>query len=99
MVHVQLPPSVVVPLTLSLLVAVRSGALTVTVSLKVLLLSLLSLTLLSGSTEATPRLRGLAKVPPAVGVAVNTRSKLPPTARLTAPLAVAVRLLLRMVGV
>src|ERR1051325_9096795 len=78
MVHVQLLPSVVVPLTLSLLIAVRSGAVTVTVSVKELLLSLPSLTLLLGATVALPPLRGLANVPTALGVAVKTRSKLPP---------------------
>src|ERR1051325_4090594 len=97
MVHVQLLPRDVAPPTLSVLVAVRSGAVTTTVSLKVLLASLLSLTLLLGSTEALPPLRGLAKVPAVLGVAVKTRSKLPPTAMLTLPpLAVAVRLLLAM---
>src|SRR5437899_1508046 len=90
MVHVQLLPRVVEPLTLSLLVAVRSGAVTMTVSLKLLLLSLLSRTLLFGSTEALPGLRGLLNVPRALGVAVKTRSKLPPAARATGPLAVAV---------
>src|SRR5260370_694919 len=76
-VHVHLLPSVVAWLTLSVLVAVRSGAITVTVSVKVLLLSLLSTTTLLGSTLAWPALRGLTKVPAALGVAVNTRSKLP----------------------
>src|SRR5436309_2874579 len=99
MVQVQLLPSVVAPLTLSVLVAVRSGAVTVTVSVKVLLLSLLSVTTVPGSTAALPPLRGLAKVPMALGVAVNTRSKLPPTPITTLPpLAVAVRLLLAMAG-
>src|SRR5437763_783261 len=96
-VQVQLLPRVVAWLTLSLFVAIRSGAVTVTESLKVLLLSLPSVMTLLGSTEAEPPLRGLAKVPVALGVAVNTRSKLPPPARTTLPpLAVAVRLLLAM---
>src|SRR5437660_1089360 len=75
MVHVQLLPRVVAPLTLSVLVAMRSGAVTVTASAKVLLLSLLSIMTLLGSTAALPPLRGLANVPAALGVAVNTRSK------------------------
>src|SRR5258706_79087 len=95
MVQVQLLPSVVEPLTLSVLVAVRSGAVTVTESVKLLLLSLLSIALLFGSTMALAALRGLAKVPTALGVAVKTRSKLPPAAITTLPpLAVAVRSLL-----
>src|ERR1051325_1284816 len=94
MVHVQGVPSVVAPLTLSVLVAVRSGAVTVTVSAKELFVSLASATLLLGSTEALPPLRGLTKVPMALGVAVKTRSKLPPPLMTTGPLAVAARSLL-----
>src|SRR5919108_137979 len=95
MVQVQGVPRVVVWLTLSVLVALRSGAPTVTVSVKVLLASLLSGTTLLGSTEAKPLLRGLAKVPGALGVAVKDRVTEPPEGRTTLPpLAVAVRSLL-----
>src|SRR5262249_5486332 len=52
------------------------------------------MTLLPGSTDALPPLRGLAYVPTTLGVALNTRSRLPPVARLTVPLAVALSLLL-----
>src|SRR5262245_15404388 len=59
------------PLTLFVLVAVRSGAVTVTVLLHVLLPSLLSVLLLLGSTAQVPAARGLANVPMALGVALN----------------------------
>ena len=59
-VQVQLLPRLAVPETLFALVAVRSGATTVTVLLHVLLPSLLSATLLFGSTEHEPPPRGLA---------------------------------------
>src|SRR5262245_5366506 len=97
-VHVQLLPSVVALLTLSVLVAVRSTAdVTVTESLKVLLVSLLSTTWLLGSTEALPPLRGLAKAPTPLGVAVKLRVMVPPTGITTLPpLAVAVSSLLLM---
>ena len=83
----------VVPLTLFVLVAVRSGAVTVTVLLQALLLSLLSVTLLLGSTEQEPIARGLANVPIALGVALNCTPKAPVVAAITTdpPLAVQVR--------
>src|SRR5258706_260066 len=76
--QVQLLPSVVAPLTLFVFVAVRSGAVTVTLSLNVLFASFDSVTLPFGSTLALPPLRGLAKVPMAEGVAVKVRVMLPP---------------------
>src|SRR5947207_1570350 len=82
-VQVQLLPRVVAWLTLSVLVAVRSGAVTVTVSVKVLLLSLPSVMTLFGSTEAKPPLRGLTKVSAALGVAVKDRVMKPPAGRTT----------------
>src|SRR5438876_12458448 len=77
-VQVQLWPSVVAPATLLDLDMVKSGAVTVTESLKSLLFSLLSVTTSLGSTEAKPPERGLAKMPVVVGVAVKVMSKLPP---------------------
>src|SRR5436305_1522509 len=84
-VHVQLLPSVVAPLTLFVLVAVRSGAVTVTLSLKLLFASFDSVTLPFGSTLALPPLLGLAKVPMALGVAVKVRVMLPPAGMTTLP--------------
>src|SRR5262245_54229858 len=97
MVQFQFPPGPTLPPTLSVFVAVRSGELAVTVSLQPLFPSLLSVTLLLGSTEQVPAARGLANVPVALGVAVNCTSKEPGLAIVTvAPLAVQVRLLLAM---
>src|SRR3972149_6974888 len=90
-VHVQLSPSVVTPPTLVDLTAVRSGAVTVTLLLHVLLPSLLSGTLLLGSTVQLPPPRGLANVPIALGVASSCTSNAPPGASVTAPLAVQIR--------
>src|SRR5260370_1052403 len=64
-------------------VSVRSGAVTVTVSVAVLLPSLLSTMLLFGSTVAEPRLRGFANVPMVVGVAVKVTSNEPPAPIVT----------------
>src|SRR5258708_35892900 len=86
MFQVQLLPSVVLPPTLFVFAAVRSGAFSVTVSVAALLLSSLSLMLLFGSTDAL-----LAYVPTVVGVAVNCTSNAPGPARVTVPLAVQVR--------
>src|SRR5713226_10642180 len=98
MVQVQLLPSVVAPLTLLVLVAVRSAPVTVTVSLQLLFPSLASRMLLLGSTEQEPLARGLANVPAALGVAVNCTLNVPVVAPMVtgAPLAVHVRLLLAM---
>jgi len=74
--HVQGTPEVPFPETLLLFVAVRSGAVTVTVSLHELLLLLLSVTTLLGSTMHAPPV-GFAKVPMAVGVAVKLTSNAP----------------------
>src|SRR5205085_1671850 len=92
-VQVQLPPRVAALPTLLLLVMVRSGAVTVTESLKPLFASLLSTMMLAGSTEALPPERGLLKAPMAVALAVKTASKLFPGCRVTVPLAEMVRLL------
>src|SRR6186713_1983693 len=94
-VHVQLLPSVVAPVTSFVFVAVRSGAVTTTLSLKLLFASFDSVMLPFGSTVALPLLLGLAKVPIAEGVAVKVMSKLPPAASVIVPLlAVTLRSLL-----
>lgn len=87
-VQVQLLPSVVAPATLFAIVAVRSGAVTVTVSLNELFASFDSLTTPAGSTDADPPLRGFANVPVADGVAVNVTLNEEDEAIVTAPLAV-----------
>jgi len=63
-------------------VGVGVGALLLltTVSAQLLLVSLLSMITLLGSTEQPPPLRGFANVPAAVGVAVNDMSNEPPAA-------------------
>src|SRR6266478_2138158 len=92
MVHVQTPGNGVVPPTLSVFVAVRSGAVTLTESLNALFTSLVSTMTLAGSTDAVPAARGFANVPTAVGVAVKRTSTAPPGARAAdPPLAVHVR--------
>src|SRR3989442_1076581 len=83
------------PPTLLLFVAVRSGAMTVTVSLQALSVSLLSVTLLLGSTVQLPPV-GFTNVPTAVGLAVNVPSKDPGACLVPPPLAVQVRTLLAM---
>src|SRR5687768_14950675 len=96
-VQVHGVPAVVVPLTLFVLVTVRSGAATVTLLLQVLFPSLVSTTLLPGSTAHTlpAPVRGFAYVPAAEAVAAKPTSKLPPGAMVTGPpLAVQVRSLL-----
>src|SRR5262245_3765356 len=97
-VQVQLFPRVVAPLTLFVLLIVRSGAVTVTLSLQELLPSSLSVTFATGSIEQEPPLRGLANAPMAEGVAVNCAPKVPTLAAIVTapPLAVQVRLLLAM---
>src|SRR5258708_13736701 len=82
--QVQGVPSVVALLTLSVFTAVRSGAVTVTVSLHPLLPSLLSATTFPGSTAHTPPV-GFAKLPIAVGVAVTLTSHEPPAPMTAAP--------------
>src|SRR5258708_1759185 len=83
-VQVQPPPSAWLPPTLSLLLIVRSGCVTVTLLLQLLLASLFSDTTLLGSTAQAPPPRGLAKTPVALGVAVNSTSNAPlPAARTT----------------
>src|SRR5262249_7254384 len=98
MAQVQEFPIVTVPLALFALVAVRSGAVTVTVSLHALLASLLSVMLLLGSTAQEPIARGLANVPVALGVALNCTPNVPVVAPITTdpPMAWQVRLLLAM---
>src|SRR5258708_36404640 len=93
--QVQLLPSVVVLLTLSVFTAVRSGAVTVTVSVQVLLFSLLSETTLPGSALQTPPV-GFTQLPAPVGVARKLTSNEPGAAIDTAPLAEHVRVLLAM---
>src|SRR5260370_6737335 len=88
--QVQGVPSVVAPLTLSVLTAVRSGAVTVTVSVQVLLVSSISATTLAGSALHTP-LVGFTKVPIAVGVARKLTSMDPGAAIQTDPFAVQAR--------
>src|SRR5215467_947116 len=96
-VQFQLLPRLSVPETLFALVAVRSGATTVTVLLQPLLVSSISTTLLLGSTEQLPPV-GLANVPTALGVAVNFTPNVPvvPPIVTAAPLAVQVNVLLAM---
>src|SRR5262249_33081400 len=98
MVQFQLPPRLAVPETLLALVAVRSGATTVTVLLQLLLVSSCSRITLLGSTEQEPPPRGLANVPIALGVAVNCTPNVPvlPPMVTDPPLAVQVRSLLVM---
>src|ERR1039457_2848512 len=83
--HVQLLPSVVALLTVSVFTAVRSGAPTTTVSLQELLPSLLSVTTLPGSTAHTPPV-GLAYDAATLAVAVKLTSNEPDAAIATAPL-------------
>src|SRR5258708_6434577 len=82
--QVQGVPSVVVWLTVSVLTAVRSGAVTVTVSLQVLLVSSVSVTRFPGSTLHTPPV-GFTKVPMAVGVARKLTSIDPAAAIVAVP--------------
>src|SRR2546428_178859 len=85
-VRVQLKgtPRTPLPLTSFVLAIVRSGAVTVTVLLAhALLPSLLSTITLLGSMEQVPAARGLAKVPMAVGVALNCTPKVPVVAAIT----------------
>jgi len=91
--QVQGLPWIPTPLTLLLFTAVRSGAVTVTVSLHALLLLLLSATTLLGSTAHAPPV-GFAKVPIAVGVAVKLTSNEPPAPIDDAPLEEHVNVLL-----
>ena len=71
-VQLKLVPAVAVPEVLLVLVAVRSGAAdTVTVFEQLLLASLLSTTLLFGSTAQVPPVRGFVYVPTAVGGIAN----------------------------
>src|ERR1039457_2093220 len=85
--QVQLLPSVVAWLTSSVLTAVRSGAVTVTVSVQVLLVSSLSETTLPASALQTPAV-GFTKLPAPVGVATKLTSNAPVVAAIdTAPLA------------
>src|SRR5258706_530616 len=79
-------------LTLSVFTAVRSGAVTVTVSVQVLLVSSLSVETFDGSTLQIPAV-GFTKVPMAVGVARKLTSMDPAAAMETAPLAEHVRVL------
>jgi len=74
-------PDAPFPLTLLLFTAVRSGAVTTTVSLHELLLLLLSVTTFNGSTAHTPPV-GFAKLPIAVGVAVKLTSNTPVVAAM-----------------
>src|ERR1039457_2289332 len=91
--HVHGVPSVVALLTVSVLTAVRSGAVTVTTSLPPLLPSLLSATTFEGSTAHTPPV-GFVKTPTAVGVAVKLTSNDPPAPIDDAPLEEQVSVLL-----
>src|SRR5260370_363834 len=84
--HVQGVPDVVLPPTLSVFTAVRSGAPTATVSLQLLLFSLPSGTTFPGSAAHTPPV-GLTKLPIAVGVARKLTSNEPAAAIDTAPFA------------
>src|SRR5258708_26695537 len=68
--HVQLLPSVVALLTVSVFTAVKSTEVTTTVSLHALLFSLPSTTTLAGSTMHTPP-GGFTQLPATVGVARN----------------------------
>jgi len=86
-------PRKVAPPTLSVLTAVRSGALTVTVSLQPLLVKSLSTGTCPGFTAHTPPV-GFAYVPIAVGVARKLTSIDPGAAIETAPFAVHVSVLL-----
>src|ERR1039457_60330 len=95
--QVQGVPRVVALVTLSVLTAVRSGALTTTVSEQALLVSSLSATKPLGSTKQLPPARGLIKDPVTEGVAVKVTSKDEAGAMVTdPPLAMQVRLLLTM---
>src|SRR5258708_10879476 len=85
--QVQLLPSTMAPLASLVLTAVRSGAVTVTVSVQVLLVSSLSVDTFDGSTLHTPAV-GFTKVPMAVGVARKLTSIDPAAAIETAPVAV-----------
>src|ERR1700729_3271330 len=85
-VHAHVLPRVVAPPTLSLVAAVRSGAMTWTVSAHWLLVSLDSMTTLSGSTAHDPPERGFTNDPVAGGVAESETLKAPvPEARTTVP--------------
>src|SRR5581483_8577770 len=82
------------PLWISVLI-VGAKLLTVTVLPQLLFCSLLSVTLLFGSTAQVPSTRGLVSEPEAVAVTVNCAPKVPPTATTTVPpLAVQVSVLL-----
>src|ERR1700759_3922538 len=85
-VHTHVLPSVVAPPTLSLVAAIRSGATTWTVSAHWLLVSLDSMTTLSGSTAHDPPERGFTNDPVAGGVAETVTLKAPVAdARTTVP--------------
>src|SRR5438046_7881681 len=92
-VQVQLLPSVVLPATSLVFESVKSGPVTITVSVAVLLVSSLSVTKFDGSTFAIPPPRGLTNEPTFVGVAAKVTWNEPGAAMLTAPVAVHVRLL------
>src|SRR5258705_379826 len=83
MSHVKLPPSTVLPLWV--LVAVRFGAVTVTVSPQVLSFSLLSEMTLPESAEQPPAVAGFTKSPMAVGVPLNSAVNVPGAAMITVP--------------
>src|SRR5689334_16037052 len=95
-VHLKFPPKEIVPFTSLVLPIVRSGALTMTMFAgQLLFCSFVSVTLLFGSTEQTPSVRGLVSVPVTVGVTVNCAPKVPAAAMTTGPpLAVQVSVLL-----